>query len=395
MQKFCALESVQETFSLIAKTSSGLESVLAEELALLGAEGIEELTRAVSFTADTRLMYKANYHLRTALRILKPLIQFRAKDEDKLYDHVRQFDWSQLLSVDKTFAIDAVVSGKYFTHSQYIALKTKDAIADQFRDRFGKRPSVNVANPDLRINLHIQGDICNLLLDSSGESLHKRGYRVVVDKAPVNEVLAAGLVLLSGWRGETHFVDSMCGSGTIPIEAAMIAGNIPGGYYRDWFGFQRWADFDKELWNSILEEASDQMRDIEVEIIGSDRSAKAIDIARENVRKARLHKDIQLFRKPMEQFLPPVGDGVLLINPPYGERLEEENINQLYTLIGNTLKHKYKGYKAWVISSDFHALKLIGLKPSRKIPVFNGPLDCRFVCFDIFEGSLKDKKAGK
>jgi putative N6-adenine-specific DNA methylase len=395
LQKFCALESVQETFSLIAKTSSGLESVLAEELALLGAEGIEELTRAVSFTADTRLMYKANYHLRTALRILKPLIQFRAKDEDKLYDHVRQFDWSQLLSVDKTFAIDAVVSGKYFTHSQYIALKTKDAIADQFRDRFGKRPSVNVANPDLRINLHIQGDICNLLLDSSGESLHKRGYRVVVDKAPVNEVLAAGLVLLSGWRGETHFVDSMCGSGTIPIEAAMIAGNIPGGYYRDWFGFQRWADFDKELWNSILEEASDQMRDIEVEIIGSDRSAKAIDIARENVRKARLHKDIQLFRKPMEQFLPPVGDGVLLINPPYGERLEEENINQLYTLIGNTLKHKYKGYKAWVISSDFHALKLIGLKPSRKIPVFNGPLDCRFVCFDIFEGSLKDKKAGK
>lgn len=395
MQKFCALESVQETFSLIAKTSSGLESVLAEELALLGAEGIEELTRAVSFTADTRLMYKANYHLRTALRILKPLIQFRAKDEDKLYDHVRQFDWSQLLSVDKTFAIDAVVSGKYFTHSQYIALKTKDAIADQFRDRFGKRPSVNVANPDLRINLHIQGDICNLLLDSSGESLHKRGYRVVVDKAPVNEVLAAGLVLLSGWRGETHFVDSMCGSGTIPIEAAMIAGNIPGGYYRDWFGFQRWADFDKELWNSILEEASDQMRDIEVEIIGSDRSAKAIDIARENVRKARLHKDIQLFRKPMEQFLPPVSDGVLLINPPYGERLEEENINQLYTLIGNTLKHKYKGYKAWVISSDFHALKLIGLKPSRKIPVFNGPLDCRFVCFDIFEGSLKDKKAGK
>jgi putative N6-adenine-specific DNA methylase len=388
------LESAPDRFTLIAKTSSGLEQVLAAELAALGADEIEVLTRAVSFSADTHLMYKANYQLRTALRILKPLVQFRAKDEDKLYDHVRQVDWSQLLTVEKTFAIDAVVSGKYFTHSQYIALKTKDAIADQFRENFGARPSVNIANPDLRINLHIQGDQCSLLLDSSGESLHKRGYRVVVDKAPINETLAAGLILLSGWKGETPFVDFMCGSGTIPIEAAMIAGNIPGGYYREWFGFQRWADFDKELWSSILEEASDQMRDIEVEIIGSDRSAKAIEIARENVRKARLHKDIQLFRKPMEQAVPPKGNGVLVINPPYGERLEEENINQLYTTIGNTLKHKFQGYKAWVISSDHTALKLIGLKPSRKIPIFNGPLDCRFVCFDIFEGSLKDKKAG-
>jgi len=192
-----------DRFTLIAKTSSGLEQVLAGELALLGAEGIEVLTRAVSFTADTRLMYKANYHLRTALRILKPLTEFRAKDEDKLYDQVRQTDWSQLLSVEKTFAIDAVVSGKYFTHSQYIALKTKDAIADQFREKFGARPSVSTTNPDLRINLHIQGDQCSLLLDSSGESLHKRGYRVVVDKAPINETLAAGLILLSGWKGET------------------------------------------------------------------------------------------------------------------------------------------------------------------------------------------------
>lgn len=387
-----ALTNFQETFTLIAKTSSGLEQVLADELIGIGATDVSLMTRAISFTADKRMMYKANYCLRTALRILKPLTSFKAREEDQLYDQVRKIDWSLLLSTEQTFAIDAVVSGKYFTHSQYIALKTKDAIADQFRERFGKRPSVDTVAPHLRINLHISNDQCNLLLDSSGDSLHKRGYRIVVDKAPINEVLAAGLVLLTGWKGDSNFVDCMCGSGTIPIEAAMIAANIPAGYYREWFGFQHWVDFDEALWKEVMTEASDQIRDFDFEIIGSDRSAKAIDIARENVRKAHLHKDIQLFRKPMEQFVPPAGGGILVINPPYGERLEEENINALYTLIGNTLKHKFKGYKAWVISSDFFALKLIGLKPSKKIPVFNGPLDCRFVCFDIFDGSLKDKK---
>ncbi|MDP3463597.1 MAG: THUMP domain-containing protein [Bacteroidales bacterium] len=386
------MDNADNTFTLIAKTSAGLEQVLADELTSLGATDISLMTRAVSFTADKRLMYKANYCVRTALRILKPLASFKARDEDVLYDQVRQIDWSQLMDTDKTLAIDAVVSGKHFTHSQYIALKTKDAIVDQFRDKTGSRPSVNLTNPDLRINLHIYNDQCSLLLDSSGESLHKRGYRVVVDKAPINEVLAAGLVLLSGWKADSHFVDCMCGSGTIPIEAAMIAMNIPGGYYREWYGFQRWNDFDEELWKEVVSEASDQIRDFDFDIIASDRSAKAIDIARENVRKARLHKDIQLFRKPMEQLVPPEGGGIMIINPPYGERLEEENLNALYTIIGNTLKHYFKGYKAWVISSDMTALKLIGLKPSKKIPVFNGPLDCRFLCFDIFDGSMKEKK---
>ncbi|KAF0129101.1 MAG: putative N6-adenine-specific DNA methylase [Bacteroidetes bacterium] len=386
------MKTDNETFRLIAKTTAGLEQVLADELQQLGAENIELMTRAVAFDGDLELMYKANYLLRSALRILKPLTTFKATDEQKLYDQIYKIQWHEFLETEQTFAIDAVVSGGRFTHSQFISYKTKDAIADQFRDRFGARPSVNTEDPDLRINIHIYDDQCSVARDSSGDSLHKRGYRYVVDKAPINEVLAAGLILLSGWKADSHFMDCMCGSATIPIEAAMMAMHIPAGYFRDAFGFMKWKDFDKELWLKIKREADDKISDFDFEIIGSDRSAKAIDIARQNLQKAHLHKDIQLLKKPMELVVPPSGGGLMLINPPYGERLEETDIIGLYSSIGDSLKQNFKGWQAWVISSDFTALKHVGLKPSKKYTVYNGPLECRFARYDIFEGKHKDMK---
>lgn len=377
---------------MVAKTTSGLEEVLADELKQLGAENIEIMTRALSFDGDKKLMYRANYELRTALRILKPIAFFTASNEDELYDGIQKIHWSELFNVEQTFAIDAVVSGGRFTHSQYVSYKVKDAIVDQFRDRFGARPSVDTDAPDLRLNVHIYDDQCSVALDSSGDSLHKRGYRTIVDKAPINEVLAAGLILLSGWKADGPFVDSMCGSATLPIEAAMFAMHIPPAYFRKNFGFMKWADFDETLWNEVVKTANDKISEFDFDIIGSDRSSKAIDIARQNIFESHLHKDIRLLKKNMDELEPPKGPGVLIINPPYGERLEEADLKGLYSSIGDSLKHNFKGYTAWIISSDFEALKFIGLKPSKKITVFNGPLECRFVSYDIFDGSYKEKK---
>ncbi|MDR0970507.1 MAG: THUMP domain-containing protein [Lentimicrobiaceae bacterium] len=381
------------TFQLVAKTISGLENSVAKELEKLGATKIEILHRAVSFEGDQAIMYKANYCLRTALRILKPIGNFGARDESSLYKQIQKFDWSKFFSIDQTFAIDAVVSGDIFTHSQYAALKVKDAIVDQFRDRFGSRPSVNTYMPDFRMNVHITNERVTLAADSSGESLHKRGYRKMVDKAPINEVLAAGLIQLTGWNRDSNFVDCMCGSGTIPIEAAMYAMKIPAGYYRSQFGFMRWSDFDAQLWQTVKQVADTEICEFDHEIIASDRSGKAIDIARGNIQNAHLQHDIKVIKKNMEELIPPEGGGIMLINPPYGERLEESDIISLYQTIGNTLKKNFKGFQAWAVSSDLQALKYIGLKPSRKIPIYNGPLECRLVCFDIFDGSYKDKKA--
>lgn len=386
------LKTELTVFRLVAKTTSGLEEVLAEEIRLLGGENIEIMTRAVAFEGDKKLMYRANYELRTALRILKHITSFKASNEQKFYDEIRNIQWQMHMAVDNTFSIDGVVSGGLFTHSQYVAFKAKDAIADQFRDRMGIRPSVNTVNPDLRINIQIQEDQVNLSFDSSGDSLHKRGYRNIVDKAPINEVLAAGLILLSGWKADTPFVDAMCGSATIPIEAAMFAMKIPPGYFRKEYGFMKWSDFDKELWDTVCREANEKITDFDHKIFASDHSAKAIDIAQQNLESAHLHKDIRLFKKPMEFLVPPEAPGILIINPPYGERLQENDLKALYMNIGDSLKRNFKGYKAWVISSDFKVLKHVGLKPSKKLIVYNGPLECRFVCFDIFEGSLKDKK---
>lgn len=384
-----------QTVRLIAKTHAGLEEVLADELREMKASGVEVLRRAVAFDGDKALMYKACYTLRTALRVLYPVARFSALNDRKLYDNVRQLPWHSWLSPDKTFAVDAVISGRVFNHSQYVALKTKDAVADYFRDRLGSRPNVDTDKPDLRLHVHVNEDQVNLYFDASGDSLHKRGYRIITDKAPINEVLAAGLIKLSRWDGRQPFVDAMCGSGTIPIEAAMMAMNIPAGYFRKYFGFMGWNDFDPALWKSIRDEADSRITEAEGPIMASDNSNRALDIARKNLEHARLHKDIKLFRKNIENLLPPAGPGVLIINPPYGERLPEKDIIALYKMIGNSLKQNFRGYKAWVISSDFHALKFVGLKPSKKYTVFNGPLECRFVCYDVFDGSYSEHKRRK
>lgn len=371
---------------------AGLENVLAEELTAMGALNVEPLYRAVSFEGNKELMYKANYCCRTALRILKPITSFVARNELSLYNNIFKIQWHEIFNINETFAIDAVTSGNYFTHSQYAALKVKDAIADEFREHFGARPSVDVEDPDLRINVHIENEKVTVSFDSSGESLHKRGYRKNVDKAPMNEVLAAGLIKLTGWQCDCNFVDCMCGSGTLPIEAAMLAMGLPAGFFRKKWGFMTWHDFDKELWQNVMLDAGAEMEEFNYEILASDRSAKAVEIARANIENAHMHYDIKLSKQDMFEMVPPEGGGIMIINPPYGERLEEKDIVTLYKGIGDALKKNFKGFEAWIISSNKDALKLIGLKPSKKIDVYNGPLECKFEKFEIFEGSYKDKK---
>ena len=371
---------------------AGLENVLAGELTAIGAQNVEVLYRAVSFEGDKELMYKANYCCRTALRILKPITSFVARNELALYNNIFKIKWHEIFNINETFAIDAVTSGNYFTHSQYAALKVKDAIADEFREHFGARPSVDVENPDLRISVHIENEKVTLLFDSSGESLHKRGYRKAVDKAPMNEVLAAGLIKLTGWKCDCNFVDCMCGSGTIPIEAAMLAMGIPAGFFRKKWGFMTWHDYDEKLWLKVVQDADAEMEEFDYEILASDHSAKAVEIARANIENAHLHYDIKLSKQDMFEMVPPEGGGIMIINPPYGERLEEKDIVKLYKGIGDALKKNFKGFQAWIISSNKDALKLVGLKPSKKIDVYNGPLECKFEKFEIFEGSYKEKK---
>lgn len=377
---------------MIAKTSFGLEEVLADELRQLGATDIVTLNRAVSFKGDKGFMYKANYCCRTALRILKPIAYFDIKTNEDLYNQIMNINWEDYLRKDGLFVIDSVIKDTIFTHSQYAAQKAKDAIADQFRNKFGMRPSVDLVKPDLRINLHIYKESCTVSLDSSGESLHKRGYRQATNIAPISEVLAAGMILLSGWDKQSNFADPMCGSGTLLIEAAMIANNIPAGYYRKGFGFEKWKDFDPALWETIRNAASNKMVEYEGEIVGSDISEPTIKIARTNIRYAKLHKDIQVEVSDFINKLAPETPGILIMNPPYGERMEKDDLIEFYKSLGDTLKTKYDGWDAWIISSDVEAMKFIGLKPAKKITLFNGPLECRFMKFEIYSGSRKNKR---
>ncbi|MCD4679472.1 MAG: RNA methyltransferase [Bacteroidales bacterium] len=374
---------------MIAKTFAGLEDVLAEELRNIGCENIKPLRRAVEFHGDNIAMYKANYWCRTALRILKPVKLFNAVNEEELYKGVSEIEWWTLMDIEDTFAIDSVVNSSYFNHSKFVALKTKDAIADCFRKKFDKRPSVDTENPSVRINIRVFNDEVTVSLDSSGTSLHRRGYRIETGLAPINEVLAAGMILLSDWKRDCHFVDPMCGSGTILMEAALIANKIPPGFYRQSFGFEKWKDFDAEAWEKIKDDAIAGQQEFEHKIIGSDISGKMISISRNNIRNARMHKDIDLQASNITDYIPPAGKGIMITNPPYGERMKVEDVKSLYKKIGDTLKKNYAGYDAWIISSDLEAHKFVGLRPSRKIKVFNGPLECRFLKFSIYEGSKK------
>ncbi|HLN52884.1 MAG TPA: class I SAM-dependent RNA methyltransferase [Lentimicrobium sp.] len=377
--------------SFLAKSPAGLEEVLAQELSKLGASSIEILKRAVSFDGDQKLLYKANYHLRTALRVLVPVKQFTFNTENEYYDRIRAINWEYYIENSQTLAIDSTISDSIFTHSHFVSQRTKDAIADRFRERTGNRPSVDLENPDLRINIHIYRDTVNVSLDSSGASLHKRGYHSMNAEAPLSEVLGAGMIMLTGWNGESNFIDWMCGSGTLLIEAAMIAMNLPAGQFRDEFGFMKWKDFSPELWRQVKEEALDQQKDTDIEILGSDISAKNLKAAEINIRNASLHKDIRLKVADFKDIRPPQGKGILVSNPPYGERIQVDELHDLYKEMGNALKRNFEGYQAWLISSDQRALKLIGLRPMAKKVLWNGQLECRFVGFDLYHGSKKDQ----
>lgn len=370
----------------IIKTLQGLEPVLAAELQALGATDIQELKRAVSCSGDQRLLYRANYELRTALRVLIPIHSFRAQDERSFYKGVQTVDWNQYMGVMDTLAIDATVSGEFFKHSHYASLLTKDAIVDQFRDRFGRRPNVNLNAPTLRVHVRIHGNKCDLLLDASGDSLHKRGYRKDVVEAPVNEVLAAGMILLTGWAGDSTFVDPMCGSGTLPIEAAMIAMHIPPQRNRESFGFFRWKDFDKKLWQEVKSDADAQIREPQCQIFASDMDVRARNATAINLMAAGLEHAIHLEKKAFEKLEPPEVPGILVTNPPYDERLKVDEISAFYQSIGDRLKQTWPGWTAWLISSNMEAWKKFGLRPSRKITLFNGPLECYFQKFDLYAG---------
>ncbi|MDG1190170.1 MAG: THUMP domain-containing protein [Flavobacteriales bacterium] len=378
---------------MIAKTQLGLEEVLAEELKQLGAMDVEVLNRAVSFVGDIGFMYKANLNLRTAIRILKPVFNFTARKDVELYEKALELDWQKYISVDNTIAVNAVVHSDFFNHSHYVALKVKDAIVDYFRNLTkGRRPDVDTKNPDIRINIHVSNDKCTLSLDSSGESLHKRGYRHATNEAPISEVLAAGLILLSDWDRKSDFLDPMCGSGTILIEAAMIACNIPPALHRKKFCFMNWNNFDEPLWDKIKEVSMNKVSDFEGRIIGCDRAFASIRKAQENIKDAMLDDMIEVkranfVRKP--ELLP--NGGTILFNPPYGERLNVDT-HELYTSIGDTFKKNYAGCSAWLITSDMEAVNSIHLKHTRRIKIFNGNLECRFLKYEMYDGSKKLSK---
>lgn len=381
-------------FEMIAKTFKGLEEVLAAELVALGANNVQLQRRAVSFTGDNAVMYKANLHLRTASRVLKPIATFKAENPDEVYENVKKLNWEKFMTVNTTFAIDSTVFSDEFRHSKFVAYRVKDAIADFFMEKYGKRPSVRLDNPALTINIHIAQKHCTLSLDSSGESLHKRGYRASQGEAPLNEALAAGMILMTGWRGESDFMDPMCGSGTLLIEAALIALNIPPGIFRSSFGFEKWNDFDEELFQTLYNDDSGE-KEFKHKIYGSDISIRAIKAAEQNVQSAGLSKYIKLQALPMQQLDAVEGKSVMVCNPPYGERIVPADIFDLYAAMGTFLKHKFTGNTAWIISSHEDALKKIGLKPSKKIELLNGALDCLYCKFDIFAGKRNEFIAGK
>ena len=384
---------MESSTTFIAKTFQGLEEVLASEIAALGGENIETGRRMVSFTGDKELLYKTNLHCRTALRILKPIHTFTAGDTDELYAQVKAFDWTQYLTPEMTFSIDPVVYSDEFRHSKFVTYRAKDAIADFFNEKYGKRPSVRLSNADILINLHISQTTCTLSLDSSGESLHRRGYRVAQTEAPLNEVLAAGLLLLAGWDGSRDFIDPMCGSGTLLIEAALIATGTPAGIYRKDFAFKHWNDFDEELFDRLYNDESHE-RPFTHKIYGSDISPAATEIALANIKNAGMSRYIDLSTKPMQQYAE--GDitpgGLLVTNPPYGERITSDDLMGLYTMIGSQLKHVFKGFDAWVLSYRNECFDHIGLKAAARLPMMNGALECEFRKYEIFDGKYNDFK---
>ena len=369
----------------VAKTYAGMEEILKEELTALGATNCQIGTRAVEFEGDMAMMYRANYFCRYALRILWQVHEFTFRDNKQFYEQIFKFPAERLMDADNTLAFSVTMSGSMFRTPLFAAQLAKDAVCDRFRDKFDQRPSVDKESPDVQFHLHIYNNHAALFLDSSGESLHKRGYRVSTHPAQISEVVAAAMVKMSGWHGECDLIDPMCGSGTILIEAAMQALNIPAGFFREHYGFERWKNFDRRLWQRVTDEA-DIRDDVPVNFYGSDISARFLGMAEANVKAARLSDFIRLFRKAMRDTQPKRTPATLIFNPPYGERLDMEEIDNFYKEIGDTLKQNYAGCTAFLISSNTQAIKRIGLHPSQKTTLFNGALECKFLRYDLYAG---------
>ncbi|KXB39292.1 THUMP domain protein [Bacteroidales bacterium KA00344] len=376
-------------FELIAKTFMGLEQVLAQELTQMGANNVQIGRRMVSFTGDKEMMYRANFQLHTAIRILKPIKHFKARSAEEVYDEIQKIDWSEYILKGKTFSVDSVVYSEEFRNSRFVTYKVKDAIVDQFREKHGTRPNISVSNPDIRLHIHIADNDATLCLDSSGESLHRRGYRQESVEAPLNEVLAAGMILMSGWKADTDFIDPMCGSGTLAIEAALIARNISPGVFRKEFAFEKWNDFDQELFDAIYNDDT-QEREFEHHIYGYDIDMKAVNTARLNVKAAGLSKEITIEQQDFKDFTKPANKSIIITNPPYGERISTPNLLGTYKMIGERLKHEFGGNDAWILSYREECFEQIGLKPSIKIPLFNGSLECEFRKYTLFDGKMKE-----
>ena len=376
-------------FEMVAKTFMGLEDILAEELTALGAKDVVKGCRVVTFRGDKALMYRANFALRTAIRVLKPIKHFIAKSADEVYDKIKEIDWQEYIGEGKTFTVDSVVYSETFSNSRFVTYKVKDAIVDQFRERTGQRPNISVSDPDVRLNVHIHGEEATLSLDSSGESLHRRGYRQEAVEAPLNEVLAAGMILMTGWRGETDFIDPMCGSGTLPIEAALIACNIAPGVFRKEYAFEKWADFDADLFDEIYNDDS-QEKEFEHHVYGYDIDFKAVNIATANVKAAGLTKHVTIAQQDFKDFQGTKEPAIIVTNPPYGERISTHNLLETYKMIGERLKHAFKEGDAWVLSYKEECFQQIGLKASVKVPLYNGSLECEFRKYQMFSGKLKE-----
>lgn len=379
-------------FKMIAKTFMGLEDVLAQELTELGANNVEKGRRMVSFTGDKEMMYRANFQLHTAIRILKPIASFAATSAEEVYDQVQNIDWSEYIGEGKTFSVDSVVYSDDFRNSRFVTYKVKDAIVDQFREKTGTRPNISVTSPDIRINIHISEGEATVSLDSSGESLHRRGYRQESVEAPLNEVLAAGMILMTGWKGECDLIDPMCGSGTIAIEAALIARNISPGVFRKEFAFEKWPDFDADLFDEIYNDDSKE-REFEHTIYGYDIDMKAVNTAAINVRAAGLTNEVSIEQADFNDFKGHSEKAIMVTNPPYGERISTPNLLAFYKMIGDKLKKNFRDNEAWILSYRQECFEQIRLKPSIKVPLYNGSLECEFRKYSLFDGSYKDFRA--
>ena len=378
-----------EKYEIVATTLMGLEKILASEITALGGERVKVLKRAVSYAGDDALLYRSNLALRTALRVLVPLTEFRAGNEEQLYYGIKDFPWEDVFSPEQTFAIDAVTGGAVFRHSQYAALKSKDAIADRFRQKYGRRPGVDTKDPDILLNIRIFDDKVTVSIDSSGVSLDRRGYRKVSNEAPINEVLAAGILLMSGWKPSQPLADPMAGSGTFGIEAALIGSHTPPGINRA-FAFQRWTEYDANLFERVRFELSKKISDAELKIYCRDILSKNIDIISQNAENAGMDEHLSLKKEDFFESFPKEPGGVMVINPPYGERLRMTDLELFYKRLGDTLKQRYEGYDAWVISSDLDALKAVGLKASFKADLMNGGLPARLVKYEMYRGSREE-----